>query len=702
MLVHQPFDRAVWTRCLSPLVADALLACVIMVYTIVPAIAAGADAIVGKRAENFSLADANGNTHTLAQYQDSDVVVVVFLGIDCPLAKVYMPRLDELAREFSMRSVILLGVYSNSRDKPSELAGLAKASHIGFPLLRDAGNTVADQFNATRTPEVFVLDQHRVVRYHGRIDDQYNIGARRGTPFQCDLRVAVQEVLAEREVTIPSTDVAGCMIERVRRIAPSGSVTYTKDIAAILERRCVSCHRKGEVAPFPLTTFNEVSGWAETIHEVIKTRRMPPWFANPRYGVFANDCSLDEKEIQAVNTWIDNGCPEGDQAEGHSRHVFEVGWGINKPDVVYTMPYKFNVPAEGTLQYQYFTVDSDVKQDLWVTSAEARPGNAAVVHHLVFCAVAPGVDLRFPAEVQTKGQIVAIYAPGMNAWQFPEGMALHIEKGSQLILQAHYTPNGNALQDRSYVGLHLAHASTIKAAVVNSMAMNWNIRIAPYASFTQHTASVVFQQDNLLLSLFPHMHYRGKSFRFEALYVDGHREILLDVPRYDFNWQLRYDLAQPKLLPKGTLLTCIGTYDNSEDNLSNPDPSKTVSAGFDTNDEMLIGYFTVAPIIGGPSTVETGLTVVALFTVTIGCGCAVMRRSVKKRRAVGDVRSSSLWPWLFLVIACLTLVLELSPTLWSAAVSVLDLRLWTWRVYTVLCAVLIMLLVMMKARYDNR
>ena len=557
--------------------------------------ARGADA-QPPRTLDFELRDAHGRAVRLADHQDQKAVVLVFLGAECPLARLYGPRLVELAKEYGPRGVTFLGVDANTHDTPSEMLAYTQAYKIEFPLLKDAENKLADQLGATRTPEVFVLDPTGKVRYHGRVDDQYAVGAQRDKPARRDLAIALDELLDGKDISTATTPLAGCLISKVRRVAPHGDVTYTKHIAAIVNAHCVECHRAGELAPFTLSSYDDVVAWADTIREVVDANRMPPWFADPEHGKFSNDCSLSAEKKQTLHTWIDNGCPQGDPADLPAPPVFTAGWRMgSEPDRVYRMPQPFTVAAEGTVDYQYFQIDPDLKEELWVSIAEARPGNAAVVHHVVLFAVPPSRKVKNLEDAQVAGQMIAVYAPGMNPWRYPPGMAMKLEKGSQLILQLHYTPNGAAQDDSSYVGLKLAAPETVKQQVRYGLVSNAGFVIPPHADNHEVKQATRIYKDVKVLNFFPHMHYRGKAFRFEAEYPDGRREVLLDVPHYDFSWQLRYDLAEPKLLPKGTRLECIAHYDNSAANPHNPDPSATVRFGLQSWEEMLVGYYTSIP-----------------------------------------------------------------------------------------------------------
>lgn len=558
-----------------------------------PSLALAAEASrVGNRIENFTLPDFHGKSHSLADYADSKLVVVAFTGTECPLAKLYAPRLEELHQEFASRGVQFLGINSNQQDSITKIASYARLHGTTFPILKDLNNVVADQIGAERTPEVFVLDEDRVIQYRGRIDDQYGLGTGSGYAkpevHERTLANAIEQLLSGEPVTTPATAAPGCIIGRVAKVTPHGEITYTRHIAEILQNRCVECHRDGEVAPFTLTAYEDVVGWAEMIREVVNEGRMPPWFANPAHGTFSNDARLSDGEKELLFQWIDNGCPEGDAADLPSPRQFTEGWQIDEPDLVLYMddePYE--VQAEGVVDYQYFEVDLGFTEDKWIKAAEARPGNRAVVHHIIAFIQPPGGN-RFGA---SRGGLAG-YAPGMPPSHYPAGVGIRVPAGSKLMFQMHYTPNGSVQKDRSYVGMVFADAEEIKQTAQGGMAGDISFKIPPGHDNYEVTAKTKFRREKVLLSLTPHMHLRGKSFRYELEYADGTREILLDVPRYDFNWQLRYDLAEPKLIPKNTVMHVTAHFDNSENNLANPDPTAEVTFGEQTWEEMMFGFYT--------------------------------------------------------------------------------------------------------------
>jgi peroxiredoxin len=552
----------------------------------------GAETRVGAKVGDFTLHDYLGTKHALSDWQDKKAVVIAFLGVECPVARQYGGRLRELAAKYAPQGVAFVGIDANQQDSLAEITNYAREFKIDFPILKDAGNAVADQFQAQRTPEVFVIDSHRVVRYWGRIDDQYGVGYARTSATRNFVAAALDDLLASKEVRESTQEPVGCFIGRVQRTVPMGDVTYDKHIASILHRRCVGCHRAGEVAPFPLAEYDEVIGWAETIREVIADGRMPPWHANPKHGEFANDIRLSEREKDLINTWIKNGCPEGNSADLPPLSPFVEGWRIPQPDVVYRMPQPFHVPAKGVVEYQHFTIDPGFTEDKWVRAAEVRPGNRAVTHHLIAFFHPPGSDEFEPIE-PLYNSIVG-FAPGLPPSIYPAGTYRRIPAGSKLVIQAHYTPNGSPQTDQSELGLVFGDPKSVKKEMTVAAALNWQFRIPAGADRHVVESSQKFDEDTLLWALTPHMHLRGKSFRFVANYPDGKEEILLDVPRYDFNWQNTYSLLKPKLMAAGTTVHCTATYDNSTNNLANPDPQSAVMWGDQTWQEMMVGSLAVS------------------------------------------------------------------------------------------------------------
>jgi peroxiredoxin len=547
------------------------------------------DSVPKDRPVAFALQDFRGAWHRLDDVRANKLVVIAFLGTECPLASLYAPRLAELARAYEKKGVTFFGVDANQQDAPSALARFAREHDLPFPLLKDVGNELADRLGVERTPEAFVLDPQRVVRYRGRVDDQFRFGVHRPDPTRRDLAAALDDLLAGRPVATPRTEVAGCRIGRVQEPSGSSNVTYSQQVSRILRDRCIACHRSGEIAPFALTSYKQAAGWAEMIDEVIQTGRMPPWHASPEYGSFTNEARLSEPEKRTIAAWVAGGAPEGNPRDLPPTAHYVEGWRIPAPDLVVALPQTVEIPAKGTMPYQNFIIDPKFEHDVWVRASQVRPGNRSVVHHLVVFVLPPGSD-----ESTTRIDFLAAYAPGMPPRVLPDGVARLIPAGSRLKFQVHYTPRGVPQTDRSEIGLVFADPKQIRKEMTAVAAINLDLRIPPGASDFPAEADHRFGQDVLLYSLLPHMHLRGKSFRFEAIFPNGRHEVLLDVPRYEFDWQNVYVLSEPRLMPEGTRLRCLARYDNSADNASNPDPKATVTWGEQTRDEMLVGYVEVA------------------------------------------------------------------------------------------------------------
>lgn len=582
--------------------------CVASLFFVGTRSANGAPAInvppIGESVDDLVAKDVLGTTHALSQIDRHKTVVLVFLGVECPLAKLYTPRLVEIARNYVPKGVVFFGVDANRQDSVTEIAAYARREEITFPILKDLRQTIANRVGATRTPQAVVLDRNRRICYRGRVDDQFGFvptnrtaGYHKTKPDRNDLQIALDEVLAGKPVSVPETEAAGCLIGRDRVSPVHSNVTYTKDVAPILNKRCVSCHRPNQIAPFALTSYEEVAGWADMIVEVTESGRMPPWHADPKYGTFRNDCRLTEAERLTIARWAAGGAPKGDQQDLPAAPKFAEGWIIPKPDEIHYMsPQPYQVPATGVIPYQDFVIDPGWKEDRWICAIEPRPGNPAVVHHILFFVIPPegGVpDLR---EDDT---YLATYVPGMQPEPLATGYARLVRAGSKFMFDIHYTPNGRPQEDRSYVGIKFADPNSVRREVTVSSAFNKTFRISPGATNYEVHSQYVFQRDSLLLSLIPHMHYRGKDFVFEADYPDGRRETLLSVPRYDFGWQTVYRLAEPKLLPQGTIIKCVAHYDNSDANLNNPNPKVAVAWGEQSFDEMMIGFFEISPAADG-------------------------------------------------------------------------------------------------------
>jgi peroxiredoxin len=560
---------------------------------------------IGERVKDFTAKDVLGGTFSLSQVDSSKIVVFAFLGVDCPLAKRFTPRIVALANKYESRGVVFVAVDANRQDSVSEIAAYARRHGVKFPFLKDLRQTIADRVGATRTPQVIVLDRQHNIRYRGRVDDQFGFaptnraaGYHKTKARQNDLQLALDELLAGKVVSVPETEPDGCLIGRDREPAPHPTVTFAKDVAAILNKHCVACHCPNQIAPFSLTSYENAIGWADMIVEVTQLNRMPPWHADPNYGVFDNDSRLSNAEKAILVKWAEAGAPEGDAKDLPQPPKFKDGWRIPEPDeVIYMSPQPYPIPATGVVPYQNFIVDPGWKEDRWISAIEGKPGNPSVVHHILFYIIPPGGQV--PELLREDDTFLGTYAPGNQPEVLGPGLARPVAAGSRFLFSVHYTPNGSPQQDRSCMGIKFADPYSVVREVTMSAAFNKTFTIPAGAPNQAVQSQYTFRRDSLLFGLSPHMHYRGKDFQFDALYPSGDRETLLSVPHYDFGWQTLYRLKEPKLMPSGTVINCLAHYDNSVDNLNNPDPNVEVRWGEQTFEEMMIGFMEVAPAAEG-------------------------------------------------------------------------------------------------------
>ncbi len=539
----------------------------------------------------LGLVDVRGRVWQADDFREDSILVVAFLGTECPLATQYAARLSEIAEEYDDRSLAVLGVMSNRQDSLLEISAFARRLEIDYPILKDAGNRFADRVGAERTPEVFVYDQKRRLRYRGRVDDQFGIGYLRDAPRRQDLRVALDELLSGGEVTVARTPATGCIIGRSKEVDDSSGVTYGGEVAEILRRRCVECHRDGEIAPFSLTDYDEVAGWADMIAEVVDDERMPPWHADTKHAKFKNDRRLSDEEKETLRQWAAAGAPAGDLSGLPPIPKKIEGWQLpREPEEEFFISEKpIEIQATGQVRYQYFRVPTEFKEDVWFEAAELKPGNHKVVHHILAFAVPKG-----SRRIEAQRSFLVGYVPGMRIEPVRDGYAKRIPAGSDLIFQVHYTPIGTKTTDQSSLGLCLVDREKVTHEIVTSSAYQSRLNIRPNDSnYERQAIGEEFPEGATLLTMNPHMHLRGKSFRYE---LGG--KTILNIPRYDFNWQTNYILEEPIRVEAGSRIRCEAVFDNSETNLANPDPSSSVSWGDQTDDEMMIGYYHYAVPIG--------------------------------------------------------------------------------------------------------
>lgn len=388
--------------------------------------------------------------------------------------------------------------------------------------------------------------------------------------------------------------------------AQTRTVTFHEDVVPVLQQRCQSCHRPGEAAPFSMLTYKDARPWAASMKRAVVSRQMPPWHADPSVGHFGNDRRLTPVEIETIARWVDAGAPEGDANRAPAPLTFLDGWNIGQPDKVFEMPGPFDVPAQGTVDYQWVVLPTGLDKDTWIEGVEVRPGDRSVVHHVIAFYRRPGskwlADAK-PGIPTPKGSgdseagmsdgAIGGYVPGLPADKLPAGRAVLLPAGSDIVLQIHYNAIGKATTDQTKVGIVFARKEAVERSFQIGLA-NASFVIPPGDANYAVDAAITLASDVRVVGFTPHMHLRGKSFEYRAVLPDGSREVLLRVPKYDFNWQLTYDLAEERVFPTGTKFEATAVFDNSPGNKFNPDPGASVRFGDQTWDEMMVGFINIA------------------------------------------------------------------------------------------------------------
>jgi len=542
------------------------------------------------RVDDFVLRDQHGQSHELYYLSDRKAVVIMIQGNGCPITRNAWQALKALRATYAARGVEFLMLNANLQDDRDAIDAEAREFGYDIPVLVDESQLVAEALGVQRTAEVFVIDtKNWNVAYRGPIDDRLTYERQAATAKHHYLRDALDNVLAGRPVKTASRDSPGCIVNIPHRDEHVAPASYSATIAPLLIRNCVECHRDGGIAPWAMSGYSKVRGFAPMIREVLRTQRMPPWHADPHVGSFVGDRSLSPADAATLVHWVEAGAPRGDGPDPLASVAPASGqWPLGEPDLVVTLP-PFAVPATGVVDYQHPVVANPLDHAVWVRAVTIMPGDRKVVHHVLagYSLPAAGSRRAIP-EVDLFENYLGGYAPGMEAYQFPAQTGVRLEPGGQFILQMHYTPNGKATTDVTRIGLYF-YKEPPRYILRHSVAVNPQLRIPAGEAAHEESAYLPFHKDAILYSLFPHAHYRGRSAKFELQYPDGHRQLLLSVPKYDFNWQREYVLREPIAIPGGSRIIYTTVYDNSAQNRGNPDPTKTVTWGLQSWDEMLYG-----------------------------------------------------------------------------------------------------------------
>jgi peroxiredoxin len=546
----------------------------------------------GDVVDNFRLLDQNGKSHELYYSSDMKAIVLMVHGNGCPIVRQALPALREIREQYQAQGIEFLLLNSNLQDKPEAVAAEAKEFNIDFPILLDGGaQLVGEALGVVRTSEVFVIDPKgwKLV-YRGPMDDRLSYEKQRPASKHY-LTDALDSVVAGQPVKVTKADGVGCLVnfpERDRKTAHA-KISYSEQIGPMLVDKCTACHQTGGVGPWAMTSYDMVKGFAPMIREVVRTQRMPPWHADPHYGVWQNSRALTDDQRKTLVHWIEAGAPRGSGPDPLLKVKPDTSeWKHGKPDLVVEIP-AYDIPATGVIEYQYPKVKNPLGRDVWITAVEIHPGAKQAIHHII--AQDPVVLNGQQRGGGNGGGNLAGFAPGMSPVVYPTDTGVLFPKDADFVFQMHYTPNGQAVTDHSKVAFYFREVDNPPKYPLHLTALvDFRFQIPPGAKEYGTTVSRDVTRDMLIYNFMPHSHLRGKSGTMSVVYPDGKEEILLNVPKYDFNWQTVYEYQDPKKIPAGSKLVWNFNWDNSTQNPGNPDPTKTVKWGDQTFEEMGIGF----------------------------------------------------------------------------------------------------------------
>ena len=555
-----------------------------MVLASALALAAGANGLPGvEKVDDFTLIDQQGVAHRLSYYSDAPAIVLFVQGNGCPIVRNVLPDLKAVRDKFEPAGVRFLMLNANLQDTRKAIRKETQDWNIDFDVLHDEAQLVATSLEVERTAEVFVIRPDSMeIAYRGAVNDRLTYERQKKQASEHYLADALKATLAGKPVETPYVAPRGCLVN----LEPeAGVASYPETIAPMLKEKCAECHRPEGIGPWAMTSHAMIKGFAPMIREVVRTKRMPPWHADPAVGHWQNDVGLTASDAKTLVRWIEAGAPRGSGPDPlESVAPSDGGWPLGKPDLVVDIP-AFDIPASGVVDYQFPAVANPLDRDVWVRAITILPGATEVVHHVLV-----GTGKSATSGESVFDNYLGGYAPGTGPTIMPEGTGVLVKKGEYFQFQLHYTPFGRAVTDQTRLGVYL-HDEKPANFLRHEVVMNPAIRIPAHAAAHEERAYFEFNREAVLYTILPHSHYRGKSSSFSLRLPDGTEELLLSVPNYDFNWQRGYTFEEPRTIPAGSRLIHTTVYDNSASNPGNPDPAKAIGWGLQSWDEMLYGDF---------------------------------------------------------------------------------------------------------------
>jgi peroxiredoxin len=591
---------------------------------------------LNKKIENITFTGVSGEKKTLEELKGANATIVAFLNFQCPISNKQTPELIELGEKYKGKKVNIIGICCDV-ETPKELASHINDFKITFPVFYDPDHIVSTAFLADFTPQVFLIDSSMTLRYFGRINDQYEDRATKNLVIKNhDLREALTNVLANKEVVPQYTQPVGCPLERVKKqVVEDGKVTYYRDVLPIMQKNCQQCHRPGDVGPFSLMTFKDALNWADLIQENVVSGVMPPWKPTAQSVPLRHDSRMSKQEIETINKWVEGGCARGDQKNAPPPVKFKSsqGWDDeNPPDMILEPSEDFNLGPLGEDHYRTIVLPLNNKEEVYVRKTQFIPGNPKIVHHALYfydgtgmlmdaqkrlgSPTAPangigdwgpgynsGMGLGFipnPAKVtrnqDNPGSGLGGWVPAVDPITAPPETSYILPPQCDIFMQIHYHRNGRQEKDRSKLGLWFTKKPPTK--FIKSYLVDTTFTVIPAGvKKFKSTGSRVLEEDIKLFTFSPHAHMTAKESRlYYSLPGSKEKVLLFEIKDWDFNWQQRYYPVDFVSLPKGTTIHDEWIFDNSSSNPQNPfHPAKTIFLGENTTDEM--GFYIIAGVV---------------------------------------------------------------------------------------------------------
>ncbi|MBI5705848.1 MAG: redoxin domain-containing protein [Armatimonadetes bacterium] len=526
--------------------------------------------------------------------------VILFLSTDCPVGMKSAPDIKKLMDEFQPKGFTFSACFSNEMETKALVDQYLADYGLRLEYCIDVGGELARKEGVTHVPTAVVKDAKGKKIYQGSILDNRD-PSRAGKNYVANV---LGNLYRGKPLAFAKTPTFGCILMPGKPLPQSDDVTYAKHIAPILNKRCVACHRPGEVAPISFVGYENARKWAPNIAFYTGNRTMPPWKAVPGFGEFKDDNALSEREIELLKRWANSGAKRGNQKEEPATPTFPKGdWSLGKPDLVIGPKAPYRVEASGEDEYRHFVIDPGFKETVYVQGYQVKPGNTRVVHHVIAFLDAKGRGDRMALANKdgkegyaTSGGGLGFnpdgslggWAPGSRPGFTPDGTAFELKPGTKIVLQIHYHKSGKVESDQTKIGLYFSRKPPERLMNIAWLA-NPFFKIPAGESSFKATFDFPIPADVTAYGAMPHMHLLGKQMKAELVRPDGSREPMIWIKNWDFNWQMTYMFQNPMKVPMGSKIHLEAVFDNSAQNPFQPHkPPKDIRWGEETTDEMML------------------------------------------------------------------------------------------------------------------